>query len=93
MHNFSNLVRKTDYDTKIMKLIRKLLIIIMMNIYHNHDKYITPEFNKLITKTFSARLIEANFVTMTGFDNKLVNFNKRINSNKTKQNVHLLKMN
>ena len=61
---------------------------------HNHDKYITtPEFNKFTAETFAARLKQANlasksdifnFVNKTDFDNKLLNFNKRINSNKTK---------
>ena len=37
----SNLVKKTDYNTKICELEKKLTD-------HNHDKYITtPEFNTL----------------------------------------------
>ena len=37
----SNLVKKTDYNTKISELEKKLTD-------HNHDKYITtPEFNTL----------------------------------------------
>ena len=64
------------------------------NTDHNHDKYITtPEFNKLRSKNFAARLKQANlasktdiasFVRKTDIDNKLSGFNKRINSNKTK---------
>ena len=35
---------------------------------HNHDKYITtPEFNKLTTENFKARLTEADLVTKTLF--------------------------
>ena len=32
----------------------------------------------------AARLVQANLVTKTDFDNKLINLNKKINSNKTK---------
>ena len=57
---------------------------------HDHSiKYITtPEFNKLTSENFAARLKQANlvnnFVNKTDFDNNLLSFNKRINSNKTK---------
>ena len=52
----SSLVRKTNYDTKITKLEKKLTD-------HNHDKYInTPEFNTLAAKIFSARLAQANLM-------------------------------
>ena len=51
-------------------------------------KYITiPEFNKLTTENFAARLAQANLVTKTDFDNKLSSLNRKITSNKTK---HLL---
>ena len=49
----------------------------------NHDKYITiPEFNKLTTENFTARLKQANVVTKTDFDEKLTSFNRKITSNK-----------
>ena len=52
----SNLVRKTDYNTKITEIEKKLTD-------HNHDKYITTtEFNKLATDTFNARIVQANLV-------------------------------
>ena len=55
---------------------------------HNHDKYITtPEFNKLSTDVFNARLAQANLITKTDFDAKLSSLNRKITSNKTK---HLL---
>ena len=70
-----------------MKLKRKI-------IDQNHEKYITtPEFNKLKSENFAARLKQANlasksdianFVNQTDFDNKLSGFNQRINTNKTK---------
>ena len=76
-----SLVQKTDYDTKISEIEKKLTD-------QNHDKYITtPEFNKFTADIFAARLAQANVITKTDFDNKLISLNKKINSNKTK---HLL---
>ena len=75
----SNLVKKTDYNTKISELEKKLTD-------HNHDKYITtPEFNKLTAENFAARLKQANLVTKTYFDDKLKNLNKKLLQ--TKQNM------
>ena len=52
---------------------------------HSHDKYITtPELNKLTAENFAARLAQANLVTKTNFDNKLIKRNKMITSSKTK---------
>ena len=79
--NVSNLIKKTDYNTKITEIENKVN-------NHNYDKYIdTQEFNKLATDTFNARLAQANLITKTDFDPKLSNLNKEITSNKTK---HLL---
>ena len=76
--NVSNLLKKTDYNTKVNEIEKKITD-------HNHDRYITtPEFNKLTAENFAARLAQANSVTKTDFDNKLSNLNKKINSNKTK---------
>ena len=45
----SRLVKKTNYDTKISELEKKLN-------YHNHDKYITtPQFNTSAADAFNAR--------------------------------------
>ena len=42
--------KKTDYNTKINEIEKKITD-------HNHDKYITtPEFNKLTSENFAARL-------------------------------------
>ena len=50
-----------------------------------HAKYITTEeFNKLTAERFAASLKQANIVSKTDFDNKLISFYKRITSNKTK---------
>ena len=75
----SSLVKKkTDYDTKISELEKKLTD-------HNHDKYITtPEFNTLAADVFNARLAQANLITKTDFDAKLSRINIEITENKTK---------
>ena len=50
-----------------------------------HVKFITTQkFNKLTAKIFSARVKQANSVSKTDFDNKLISFNRKITSNKTK---------
>ena len=84
--NVSNLVKKTDYNTKISKIENKIAT------DHNHDKYITTqEFNKLTSESFTVRLKQANlaskndianFVSKTDFDNKL----KDVTSNKNELN-------
>ena len=79
--NVSSLVKKTDYNTKISNIEKKITD-------YDHDKYITtPEFNILAARVFNARLAQAYLVIKTDFDIKLQSFNKKINSNKTK---HLL---
>ena len=79
--NFSNLVKKTGYDTKVNEIKKKTFD-------QKHDKYITtPEFNKLTAESLAARLAQANLVTETDFDDKLINLNRKITSKKTK---HLL---
>ena len=79
--NVSSLVKKTDCDTKISELEKKITD-------HKHGKYITtPEFNKLTAENFAARLAQANLITKTDFDAKLSSLNRKITSNKTK---HLL---
>ena len=68
---FFNLVKKTDYKSKVTKVKNKLN-------NHSHDKYITtPEFNTLAADVFNARLSRANLVTKTDFDAKLSSFNKK----------------
>ena len=51
----------------------------------DHAKYITtPEFNKLTEQNFTIRLKQANLINKTVFDNKLISFNRKTTSNKTK---------
>ena len=77
----SSLVKKTDYDTKISELEKKLTD-------HNHGKYITtPEFNTLAANVFNARLAQANLITKIDFDAKLSSLSRKVTSNRTK---HLL---
>ena len=72
----SCLVKKTDYDTKITEIEKKLTT-------HNHDKYITtPEFNDLAADVFNARLTKANLITKINFDAKLSSLNRKIKANK-----------
>ena len=61
IHNVSNLVKKTDSNTKICEIEKKVT-------NHNHDRYITtPEFIKLTAENFAARLAEANLITKNRF--------------------------
>ena len=79
--NVSNLVKKTDYDTKVNEIQRKITD-------HKHDKYITTlKFNKLTAENFAARLAQADLVAKIGFDIKLSSLNKKIVSNKIKHLV------
>ena len=76
--NISSLVKKTEYDTKITEIEKKLTD-------HNHDKYITtPDFNTLSASVFNARIAQANLITRTDFDGKLSSLNRKITANKSK---------
>ena len=56
---------------------------------HKHDKYITTaEFNKLAADVFNTRLVQANLVTKTDFDAKLMEKLLQL-----RQDICLLKMN
>ena len=72
MPNSSCLVqKKTDYDTKITEIEKKLT-------NNNHDKYIvTPEFNTLTANVFDARLAQANLITKIDFNAKLSSLNRK----------------
>ena len=69
----SSLVKKTDNDTKISDIERKITD-------HDHDKYIaTPKFNTMTANVFNARLAQANVITKTDSYQGLT---KKITSNK-----------
>ena len=73
IRDVSNLVKETDYDTKILDIEKKIAD-------HDHNKYITTsEFNTLTTENFKARLAQTNLVTNAYFDDKLKSLNKKIN--------------
>ena len=56
-------------------------------------KYIIiQEFNNLTAETFAARLIQANLVSKTDFDNKLISFNRKVALNRTKYLTLLRKL-
>ena len=75
-------LKKTDCNTRITDIENKLN-------NHDHDKYInTSEFNKLAADVFNARIAQANLITKTDFDAKLIEKLLIIN-----QNIYLLKMN
>ena len=63
--------KKTDYNTKLSELERKLAD-------HNYDKYITTqEFNTIAADDFNARLAQANIITKTKFDAKQSSLHKK----------------
>ena len=90
--NVVNLVKKTDYNTKLVKLKKKK----KNNAEPDHDKYTTAEeFNKSTSENFAARLAQANvanksdianFIKKTDFHDKLKNLNKNVTSNKNELN-------
>ena len=84
MPNVSHLIKRTDCETKIAEIEKKIT-------NQNHDRYITTsEFNKLTTENFAARLAQAILIIKTDFDNRLyMSFNRKNNSNKE----NILKMN
>ena len=72
------MVTKTDYETKINKLEKKITD-------HNHDRYITtPEFIKLTVENIAARIVQVKSITKTDLDAKLSNLYRKITWNKTK---------
>ena len=79
--NFSSLVKKTDYDTKISEFEKNLTD-------HNHNKSITtPKFNTLAARFFNARLVQANLITKKDFDSKLSSLIRKLLQ--IKQNICL----
>ena len=64
--NVSNLVKKTDYNTKINEIEKKITD-------HNQDKYITtPESNKFTAEIFAFRLKRANLASKSDMANFLI---------------------
>ena len=66
----------TNPNTKISEVENKI---------PDNSKYIvTEELNKSSVENVTARLKQADIVNKIDFDNKLINFNKQITSNKTR---------
>ena len=66
----------TALNTKISKVENKIL---------DHAEYVTTqEFITLTAENVAARLKQDNLVSKTDFDNKLICFNRKSTSNKTK---------
>ena len=60
----------------------------------DYAKYIAnQELNKSNAENFAARLTQANSVSKTDFDNKLISFNRKFTSNKRKYLEVLIKLN
>ena len=58
MPNVSNLVKKTDHNTKVSETENKTPI------DHDHDKYVTTqELNKLTWEHFTGRLAQENLAS------------------------------
>ena len=74
------LVKKTNYDTKISELEKKLPD-------NNHDKDITtPEFNTLADAIFNASLAQANLITKPNFDAGLSSLHRKFTTKN--QNIY-----
>ena len=72
----SSLVTATFLNKKISEVENEIL---------DQTKYITTEeFNKLTAENFTSRSKQANLLSKSDFDNKLISFNRKITSNKTK---------
>ena len=77
--NVSALVKKTDYDTKISNIEKKITD-------HSHGKYITtPEFNTMTATVFNVRLAgQTDLIKKPDFDAKLKAISDRVTKNKSK---------
>ena len=83
--NFSNLVKKVTTTQKVMELKGKLLImVIVISILLLRNVTAENFAVRLKPAKLASKSDIANFVNKTDFDNKLLSFNNRINSSKTK---------
>ena len=72
----SSLVTATVFNTRIGKV---------ENNISDYGKYITTnQFNKLTSGNFAARSKQVGLVSKNDFDNKLIGFNRKNTSRKTK---------
>ena len=81
----SGIVTPSVLNTKISEVENKI---------PDYAKYIAnQELNKSTAENFAARLTQANSVSKTDFDNKLISFNRKFTSNKRKYLEVLIKLN
>ena len=74
--DISSLVTTTVLNTKISEVESKIT---------DQAKYITTQESKNLTaQNFKEKIKEADLVSKTDFDNKLISFNSKFTSNKTK---------
>ena len=61
-----------------------ILTVLFTKISEVENKITTQEFNKLTAESFAVKLKQANLVSKTDFDNKIISFNRKITANKNK---------
>ena len=72
----SSLLTTNVFNTKIEEVENEI---------PDHAKYITTqEFDMFTSENVATRLKEGDLVSKTDFDNKLISFNRKVTSNKTK---------
>ena len=75
----------TEFENKIPDTSSLNTATVLDTKISDHAKYITTqEFNKLTAENFAATLKQVDLVSKTDFYNKLISFNRKITSNKTK---------
>ena len=79
------ITKKSEVENNIADT-NSLVTTIVLNTKTAEVKNTIPdqEFNTLTAENFAARLKQANLVSKTDLDNKLISFNKKITLNETK---------
>ena len=76
--NVSGLVNKTNYKTKISELEKNITD-------HDQDKYITTSgVNTIATNVVNTKITQANLITKTDFDIKVLSIDSKVTGNKWK---------
>ena len=74
--NVSGLVNKINYNTKISELEKNITD-------HNQDKYITTsELNTLAITVVNTKITQANLITKTDFDIKVLSIDSKVTGDK-----------
>ena len=84
----SSLVTITILNTKIGEVKKKIpdtsRLVTTTVLNTKNGEYITEQVNKLTAEYFAVRLKPADLVSKNDFDNKLISFNRKSTSHKTK---------